>query len=135
MNSISSARTGFSIATIVGRLGAALSLLGQGVNVVLSIVRIRDFTDRSEVRGNRVYSTTEAARFLATDRIGVIRLIRSGELPARKAAGNYRIAGHNVIRYLGGSNATSEDAPEAEPAVARRRGHSRSSGKGKGKGN
>ena len=93
---------------------SALSMLVDLIGVTLGIIRIRAFTNPSEINVHEIYTTAEAAKLVGTDRVSVIRLIHSGELHAKKARGNYRIAGQSIMRYLLHKDAVHEETTEAK---------------------
>ena len=72
---------------------------GTVMSLVAAVVHFYDQRNR-EIRPNRIYSSTEAARFLDVDRRVVVDLLKSEQLRGRLVKGNFRIPGQSIIEYL-----------------------------------
>lgn len=77
-----------------------LSTLDKLSSIFFTFLRIGDLIDRKKIDSNRIYTTTQAARFLGTDRSEVVRLIRDGKLAARMLNQNYMILGRSIVSCL-----------------------------------
>ena len=93
-----------------------LSILQSIATIIFRLLRIGVLLDPKRVDANRIYSTAEAAKFLGTDRIGVIRLIRADRLHARKLNENYNIVGRSIILFL---RSQDDDSPPRSKRKAR----------------
>ena len=65
------------------------------------VMTLIDKVMAEEILPHRIYTTTEAARFLSMDRDAVVGLLRRKELQGRLVEGNYRIVGSAILEYIG----------------------------------
>ncbi len=77
----------------------AIMRAGTVMSLVAAVVHFYDQRNR-EIKPNRIYSSTEAARFLDVDRRVVVDLLKSEQLRGRLVKGNFRIPGQSIIEYL-----------------------------------
>ena len=77
----------------------AILRAGTVMSLVAAVVHFYDQRNR-EIKPNRIYSSTEAARFLGVERLVVVELLKSEQLHGRLVKGNYRIPGQSIIEYL-----------------------------------
>ncbi len=77
----------------------AIMRAGTVMSLVAAVTHYLDLRNR-EVKPNRIYSSTEAARFLGGSRRTVIELVKNEQLRGRLVQGNYRIPGQSIIEYL-----------------------------------
>lgn len=93
-----------------------LSILQSIITIIYRLLSIGTLLDPRKIDANRIYSTAETAKFLGTDRIGVIRLIRADRLHARKLNENYNIVGRSIILFL---RSQDDDSPPRSKRKAR----------------
>lgn len=72
---------------------------GTVITTAAFVKQLYDFRTR-EIIPNRIYSSTDAARFLGVGRRDVVKLVKSERLKGKMVDGNYRITGQNIIEYL-----------------------------------
>ncbi len=77
----------------------AIMRAGTVMSLVAAVVHFYDQRNR-EIKPNRIYSSTEAARFLDVDRRVVVDLLKSEQLRGRLVKGNFRIPGQSIIEDL-----------------------------------
>lgn len=77
----------------------AIVRVGTVMSLVAVFTHYYDLRNR-EIKPNRIYSSTEAARFLGVDRRAVVGLVKDEELRGRLVKGNFRIPGQSIIKYL-----------------------------------
>ncbi len=77
----------------------AIVRAGTVMSLAAAVIHYYDLRNR-EIKPNRLYSSTEAARFLGVDRGAVVGLIKSEKLRGRLVKGNFRIPGQSIIGYL-----------------------------------
>ncbi len=77
----------------------AIVRAGTVLSLVAAVTHYYDLRNR-EIKPNRIYSSTEAARFLGVDRRAVVGLVKSENLRGRLVKGNFRIPGQSIIEYL-----------------------------------
>ncbi len=77
----------------------AIMRAGTVMSLVAAVVHFYDQRNR-EIKPNRIYSSTEAARFLGVERLVVVELLKSEQLRGRLVKGNFRIPGQSIIEYL-----------------------------------
>ena len=77
----------------------AIMRAGTVISLVAAVVHLYDQRNR-EIKPNRIYSSTEAARFLDADRRIVVELLKKGQLRGHLVKGNFRIPGQSIIEYL-----------------------------------
>ncbi|MEE8394339.1 MAG: hypothetical protein V3R66_08340 [Rhodospirillales bacterium] len=53
-----------------------------------------------EINPMRIYSSSEAARFLGVDRRSVVLLIKNNKMQGKLVRGNFRIMGQSILEYL-----------------------------------
>ncbi len=53
-----------------------------------------------EIKSHRIYTSSEAARFLGISRRGVVKLVKSGSIPGKLAKSNFRISGQSILDYM-----------------------------------
>ncbi len=77
----------------------AIARAATVMSLAAAVAHYYDLRNR-EIKTNRIYSSTEAARFLGADRRAVVGLIKSEKLRGRLVKGNFRIPGQSIIEYL-----------------------------------
>lgn len=77
----------------------AIMRAGTILSLVAAVVHFYDQRNR-EIKPNRIYSSTEAGRFLGVDRRAVVGLVKDEELRGRLVKGFFRIPGQSIIKYL-----------------------------------
>ncbi len=77
----------------------ALTRVGALLSVVLLFKDLHDLATR-DIKPNRIYTTSEAARYLGIERVEVIALLRTNSLHGKMVDGNYRIPGQSILSYL-----------------------------------
>ncbi len=80
---------------------SAITLLAELADILAGAVLLSHFGVKKKIEANKIYTTIEVAKFIGTDRVGVVKLIRSGELVGKKVGVNYRILGQSIFNYLG----------------------------------
>ncbi|MBF0248084.1 MAG: helix-turn-helix domain-containing protein [Alphaproteobacteria bacterium] len=100
------------VLTVVEKL---LKATRDAALLLFAFFKIREIFYPREIRRSRAYNSTEAARYLGTDREGIIRLIHKGKLKARKVKDNYQIMGSELTKYLAHRDSSlKKKEPEAE---------------------
>jgi hypothetical protein len=77
----------------------AIVRAGTVLSLAAAVTHYYDLRNR-EIKPNRIYSSTEAARFLGVGRRAVVGLMKREELRGRLVKGNFRIPGQSIIEYL-----------------------------------
>jgi hypothetical protein len=77
----------------------AIVRAGTVMSLVAAVTHYFDLRNR-EIKPNRIYSSTEASRFLGVDRRAIVGLLQSEKLRGRLVKGNFRISGQSIIEYL-----------------------------------
>lgn len=77
-----------------------ITLLSEIIQIVSGVVMLVPERKKSEIRPERVYSTSDTAKLLGTTRLQIIQFIRDGELLARRVGNRYHISGKSLIVFL-----------------------------------
>jgi excisionase family DNA binding protein len=77
-----------------------ITLLSEIIQIVSGVVMLVPERKKSEIRPERVYRTSDAAKLLGTTRLQIIKYIRDGELVARRVGDRYHISGKSLILFL-----------------------------------
>ena len=72
---------------------------GTILSVGTALVHLIDQRTR-EINSSRIYTSTDAARFLGASRRGVVELVKQNKIRGKLVQGNYRIMGQSIIEYL-----------------------------------
>ncbi len=88
--------------TLMTGVRTAITLLAELADILAGAVLLTHFGPKRKIDPNKIYTSTEIAKFLGTKRVEVVKLILSEEIKAKKIDTNYRILGQSVLNYLGG---------------------------------
>ena len=77
-----------------------ITLLSEIIQIVSGVVMMVPERKKSEIRLERVYSTSDAAKLLGTTRLQILQFIRDGEIVARRVGDRYHISGKSLVVFL-----------------------------------